>query len=78
MNTKDKKVIRSSKHGFSKRKSCLTNLITFYEGMTSLVSEGDQWVLPTWISETRFSILSPVKSSQSGDEVDSEVDCKLT
>jgi len=36
----EKKAIRSSQHGFTKEKSCLTNLISFYNGMTGWVGEG--------------------------------------
>jgi len=32
---KAKRVIRGSQHGFTKRKSCLTNLIAFYEEITT-------------------------------------------
>uniref|UniRef100_A0A8C3H5H4 Reverse transcriptase domain-containing protein n=1 Tax=Chrysemys picta bellii TaxID=8478 RepID=A0A8C3H5H4_CHRPI len=36
----ERKVIRNSQHGFTNGKSCLTNLIAFYEEITGSVDEG--------------------------------------
>uniref|UniRef100_A0A8B9FTL9 Reverse transcriptase domain-containing protein n=1 Tax=Amazona collaria TaxID=241587 RepID=A0A8B9FTL9_9PSIT len=37
---KTNKVVGDSQHGFTKGKSCLTNLVTFYEGATELMDRG--------------------------------------
>ncbi|CAM4466408.1 unnamed protein product, partial [Lepidochelys kempii] len=37
----ERKVIRNSLHGFTKGKSCLTNLIAFYNEITGSVDEGE-------------------------------------
>jgi len=54
----EKKFIRSSQHGFTKGKSCLTNLIAFCVGMTSWIDERREWMLSTSTS-ARLLTLSP-------------------
>jgi len=41
----DNQAIRPSQHGFMKGRSCLTNLISFYDKVTHLVDEGGLWML---------------------------------
>ncbi|CAM4591389.1 unnamed protein product [Caretta caretta] len=52
------KVIRNSQHGFSKGKSCLTNLIAFYHEITGSVDEGKAVAVLFLVFSKAFDMVS--------------------
>ena len=75
---KDKRVIRDSQHGFTKRKSCLINLIAFYEDITRWINNGkavDVVYLDFTKAPDTHSILTAKLRKYGLDS--SEVDCEL-
>jgi len=58
----EKNVIRTSQRRFTKGKSCLTNLIAFYNGMSGWVDKG-RTVDVVYLDFSKASPLSPITSS---------------
>ena len=53
-----KKLIRDTQHGFTQRRSCLTNLLKFLEEVTAYVDEGSLDVLYLDFSNAFFLLRS--------------------
>lgn len=60
---KEKKVIRISQHGFTKRKSCSSNLIAFYNEVIILVHKGRAVAVVYLNFSVNLFTLSPIISS---------------
>jgi len=52
-----KEVVADSQHGFNKGKSCLTNVVAFYSGITTLV-ERDEQLMSSALTQAKHLTLS--------------------
>ena len=43
-------LLNDTQHGFMRGRSCLTNLLTYMEGVTRMLDEGRMWILFIWTS----------------------------
>ncbi|CAM5106705.1 unnamed protein product, partial [Eretmochelys imbricata] len=77
----ERKVIRNSQHGFTKGKSCLTNLIAFYDKITGSVDEGKAVDFSKSFDTVSHSILASKLKKYGLDEwtirwIESWLDCR--
>ena len=50
------KLINTSQHGFLKARSCLTNLLCFFEEITKWVDDGSHWI-EQWLTDRRQRVV---------------------